>query len=82
MMLLVDAWSEALGVRATADSDFLALGGTSLAAMAVARAVSEHLGDPDGFEAVALQAVFEQATLRDMARELHAYLAHEATGRG
>jgi Phosphopantetheine attachment site len=70
--LLIEVWTEVLGVAVTADSDFLELDGTSLAALSIVQAVAERYGDrARGVEGVALRALFEQATLGDMATELH-----------
>lgn len=76
--LLVPIWSTVLRVQANADSDFIALGGDSQSAVAIAGAVVERCGRPDGFEAVALRAVFESATLQAMAEALAAFLGERA----
>lgn len=78
--LLVDAWTEALGLEATPESDFFALGGTSIAAVSIAQTVVDRFERVEGIELFALQAVFEQPTLGDMARELVGFLASARPG--
>lgn len=73
--LLVDAWSAALETEITAESDFFELGGDSVAAISIARAVSERYGDREDIEVEAIQAVFEQATPGGMAKALGAFIA-------
>jgi hypothetical protein len=77
--LLIPSWSTALGVEVTAESDFLALGGTSLAALAVAGAVAERYDACEDIELIALEAVFEAPTLLALAGVLAARINERAT---
>jgi hypothetical protein len=77
--LLVPVWTEVLGVAATPDSDFLALGGNSLSAVTIANAVAERYSACPGIEAIALQATFEAPTLRAMADLVTAVLNEPAS---
>ena len=72
--LLIATWADVLDTEATPDSDFFDLGGTSLAAIAIADAVAERYADCEGVGAHALQAVFASTSLRGMADELAAFV--------
>lgn len=69
--LLGEAWERALGVPVTPESDFFALGGTSLAAVEIAQAVVKRIGDHEGHELAVLEALFEAPTLADTATLLN-----------
>jgi hypothetical protein len=77
--LLVPVWTEALGVPATPDSDFLALGGNSLSAVTIADAVAERYSACPRIEMIALQATFEAPTLLAMAELVTAFLNEHAS---
>jgi hypothetical protein len=79
--LLVEVWTEALGVEATPESDFFALDGTSLAAVSITQAVVARLEPYDGVESFVLLAVFEQPSLGAMARALSTFVAGAEAGR-
>jgi yersiniabactin nonribosomal peptide synthetase len=68
--LLVSAWTEAFGVAATPDSDFFALGGSSLQAVAIAEHVVERYPACEEIRFHALSAVFECPNLEAMAARL------------
>ena len=68
--LLVSAWTEAFGVAATPNSDFFALGGSSLEAVAIAERVVQRYPNCDGIHLRALSAVFECPNLEAMAARL------------
>jgi len=72
--LLLPAWTEALGQPARADSDFFALGGTSLTAVSIAVAVASGLEQYEDIEVRALESVFASPTLIDMAAALKAFI--------
>ncbi|MFI1968435.1 amino acid adenylation protein [Streptomyces cinnamoneus] len=61
---LARLWEELLGTRPTAGSDFVALGGTSLAAARMASALREH------HPGVSVAALYRHPVLRDMAAHL------------
>ncbi|MEU8759635.1 phosphopantetheine-binding protein [Streptomyces sp. NPDC048659] len=58
-------WEEVLGVPVTADADFFALGGQSLAAMEVVAAVRRRLG-----VSVRVRVLLEHPVLADFAARL------------
>jgi Phosphopantetheine attachment site len=77
--VLVMAWSDALNMEVTPQSDFLALGGTSITAMVIADAVAERYGDCKGMELCALQSVFECPNLLAMAERLSGFMRESQT---
>lgn len=77
--LLVAAWTEALDMAVTPDSDFLALGGNSLTALGIAEAVVEHFPDCEGMDVCALEAAFACHSLAEMAEVLRSF-AEEQVG--
>ena len=77
--LLVPAWADALEAEVTLESDFIALGGDSLSAIAIADVVAERYGSFDEIDTVALQAVFEAPTLRGMAKTLARFMNEQAS---
>jgi hypothetical protein len=72
VQLLIPLWSDTLSTPATAESDFLMLGGSSLGAISIAALVAERYPDCEGLDLVATQATFERPTLRAVADELAA----------
>jgi len=72
--LLIPVWAEALGTSVGRGSDFLALGGTSLAAVLIATAVAARYERYDDIGAQALEAVFASPTLDDMATALKTFV--------
>ncbi|KWT57252.1 amino acid adenylation protein [Streptomyces albus subsp. albus] len=75
---LADAWQELLGVRPDADSDFFALGGSSLSAAQLASQLrTDHPG-------ISVADLYRQPVLREMAAHLEtlAPAGTEATGKG
>ena len=76
--LLVPVWTEALGVEASPQSEFFALGGNSLSAVAIADAVAQRYSACPGIEVVALQATFDAPTLLAMAEFVAAFINEAA----
>jgi len=79
--LLVAAWSEALGTAVTPDSDFLAVGGNSLTALAIAEAVVGRFPGCEGVDVCALEALFGCPSLAQMAEALRAFAAQSAAAK-
>jgi hypothetical protein len=71
---LVATWAEALGTEVHPDSDFLALGGTSLAAVWIAEALAAR-HPHEGVDVVALTLIFESPSLLSMAEDFSRFLA-------
>lgn len=72
---LADVWEELLGTRPSAGSDFVSLGGTSLAAAKMASALREH------YPGVSVAALYRHPVLRDMAAHLDSLAPQEAVRR-
>ncbi|MEU3352377.1 Pls/PosA family non-ribosomal peptide synthetase [Streptomyces sp. NPDC037389] len=72
---LADVWEELLGTRPSAGSDFVSLGGTSLAAAKMASALREH------YPGVSVAALYRHPVLRDMAGHLDTLAPQEAVQR-
>ncbi|MFF4158787.1 Pls/PosA family non-ribosomal peptide synthetase [Streptomyces sp. NPDC001678] len=72
---LADLWEELLGTRPSAGSDFVSLGGTSLAAAKMASALREH------YPGVSVAALYRHPVLRDMAAHLDSLAPQEAVRR-
>ncbi|MEV4432512.1 Pls/PosA family non-ribosomal peptide synthetase [Streptomyces sp. NPDC049555] len=72
---LADLWEELLGIRPGAGSDFVSLGGTSLAAARLASALREH------HPGVSVADLYRHPVLRDMAAHLDTLAPREAVRR-
>ncbi|MGW2188861.1 Pls/PosA family non-ribosomal peptide synthetase [Streptomyces sp. NPDC001719] len=71
---LAHLWEQLLGTRPTADSDFVALGGTSLTAARMASALREH------HPGVSVAGLYRHTVLRDMADHIDSLAPARATG--
>ncbi|MEV4441949.1 Pls/PosA family non-ribosomal peptide synthetase, partial [Streptomyces sp. NPDC049577] len=70
---LASLWEELFGVRPTAGSDFVAMGGTSLTAARMASALREH------HPGVSVAGLYRHPVLRDMAEHIDSLAEHHGT---
>jgi hypothetical protein len=76
--LLVAAWTDSLGVPVDRDSDFLALGGTSIVAVQIAESVVDRHPEYEGIDFVTLDLVLRSRSLLEMAEGLRRFMCERS----